>query len=292
MKISSRLCALAVAVASCGLFAADKPAVQSPPAGAIQDVCFVADFDKTPQRYMMILPEGFQADRPHDLLVALHGHGSDRRQFATDKRPECQAARDVAARHKMVFVSPDYRAPTSWMNAAAEADVAQIIADLKKQYRVGKVFLTGGSMGGLGCLAFAARRPELVDGVASMNGTANLLEYDNATFLPAIAKSYGGTKAQIPAQWKARSAEYWPERLTMPVGLTTGGKDTAVPPDSVIRLAGVLKQLNRPVLLIHRETGGHNTNLQDATAILEFVIEKARKPSAGTPVSGAEDHEP
>ena len=38
-----------------------------------------------------------------------------------------------------------------------------------------------------------------------------------------------------------------------------------------------------PVLLIHRETGGHSTNLQDATAILEFVIEKARKASAGAP---------
>ena len=275
MMKACRLCILAVLMASSTLCAADKPAGPTGPGPAIRDVSFVADFDKSPQRYMMTLPEDFQADRPHDLLVALHGHGSDRRQFVMDKRPECQAARDVAARHKMIFVSPDYRAPASWMNAAAEADVAQIIADLKKQYRLGKVFLTGGSMGGLGCLAFAARRPQLVDGVAAMNGTANLLEYANATFLPAIARSYGGTKAEIPAEWKARSAEYWPERLTMPVGLTTGGKDAAVPPDSVIRLAGVLKQLNRPVLLIHRETGGHSTDLQDATAILEFVIEKA-----------------
>lgn len=275
MMTSWRLGMLAVLAASCELAAADKPAVQ--------DVCFTAEFDKTQQRYMMILPAGFQADRTHDLLVALHGHGSDRRQFASDKRSECQAARDVAAKRGMIFVSPDYRAPASWMNAAAEADVAQIIADLKKQYRVGKVFLTGGSMGGLGCLAFAARRPELVDGVASMNGTANLLEYDNPTFLPAIARSYGGTKVQIPAEWKARSAEYWPERLTMAVGLTTGGKDTAVTPDSVIRLAGVLKKLGRPVLLIRRETGGHSTNLEDATAILEFVIEKAK--ASGGPSS-------
>ena len=134
-------------------------------------------------------------------------------------------------------------------------------------------------MGGVGCLAFAVRRPQLVDGVASMNGSANLLEYANQTFLPAIAKSYGGTKTEIPLEWKARSAEYWPERLTMPVALAAGGRDTVVPPESVVRLAGVLKQLNRPVLLVYRETGGHSTTVEDATAILEFVIRKAKEPA-------------
>jgi len=150
----------------------------------------------------------------------------------------------------MLFVSPDYRKTTSWMGPKAEADLVQIIDELKARFRIGKVILCGGSMGGSSALTFAAMHPERIDGVASMNGTANHLEYEN--FQDAIAESFGGTKAKIPQEYKKRSAEYWPERLTMPVGISVGGKDDVVPPGSVIRLAGILKKLQPNVLLIIR----------------------------------------
>ena len=44
------------------------------------------------------------------------------------------------------------------------------------------------------------------------------LDFDN--FQDAIAESFGGRKSEIPLEYKNRSAEYWPERLTMPVGIT------------------------------------------------------------------------
>ncbi|MCU0786528.1 MAG: alpha/beta fold hydrolase [Verrucomicrobia bacterium] len=243
----------------------------------IADVAFTAVCDGTEQRYVLMLPAGFKADQPHDLLVALHGHGSDRWQFARDPRDECRAARDVAAAHDMIYVSPDYRAKTSWMGPKAEADVVQIIGELKRAHRIGRVFLCGGSMGGTASLTFAALHPELVDGVAAMNGTANLVEFAN--FQDAIATSFGGSKTEIPDEYKKRSSEFWPEHFTMPVGITAGGKDTIVPPQSVVRLADQLKTSGRDVLLIHHEEGGHSTKYDDAKAILEFVIQKARKQS-------------
>ena len=240
---------------------------------AIHDVTFTSTADGTPQNYVLVVPPAFDPSLPHDVLIALHGHGSDRWQFVKNPRDECRAARDVASRHAMLFVSPDYRASTSWMGPAAEADVVQIIADIKQQHRVGRVFICGGSMGGSACLTFAALHPELVDGVMSMNGTANFLEYNN--FLDAIQASFGGTKAEKPLEYKQRSAEYWPERLTMPVAITASGKDTAVPPESVLRLATVLRALERRVLVIHRPDAGHETNYDDAVAALEFVIREA-----------------
>lgn len=128
-------------------------------------------------------------------------------------------------------------------------------------------------MGGSSSLTFAALHPELVDAVASMNGTANHLEYEN--FQDAIAESFGGKKSQIPKEYKKRSAEYWPERLTMPIGITVGNKDDVVPPESAIRLAGILKKLQPNVLLIARPDGGHSTTYADAKAILEFAITKS-----------------
>jgi pimeloyl-ACP methyl ester carboxylesterase len=245
-------------------------AAQAQESLTFQDVSFTATCDGTRQFYVVGLPPGFKAGQARDVLIALHGHGSDRWQYVRDPRDECRATRDVAVRHRMIFVSPDYRARTSWMGPKAEADLVQIIADLKRQYRVGRIIVSGGSMGGSSALTFAALHPELVDGVVSINGTANHLEYEN--FQDAIRDSFGGTKIEIPAEYKKRSAEYWPERLTMPIAITAGGKDKSVPPDSVMRLGGILKKLNKPVLLIYRETGGHSTSYEDTTRALEFAI--------------------
>lgn len=238
----------------------------------VEDVVFKAISDGTEQRYVRIVPARFDRTAVTPVLIALHGHGSDRWQFVKDQRGECRAARDAAARHGFLFVSPDYRAKTSWMGPAATADVQQILRDLRQQFRVGKVIICGGSMGGTSAIAFAAMHPDLVDGVVSLNGTANLLEYGQ--FTEAITASYGGSKADKPDVYRERSAELFPERLTMPTAFTTGGKDLLVPPDSTLRLVRLLEARQAPVQLIHRPDGGHATNYEDSLAAFEFVIDR------------------
>lgn len=239
----------------------------------VQDVSFKARCDGSEQRYVLLRSRDFAVNAPHDVLIALHGHGADRWQFVRDKRDECRAARDVAAEHDMLYVSPDYRAATSWMGPAAESDLVQVIAELKQTYRVSRVFVCGASMGGASSLAFAVLHPDLIDGVAAMNGTANFLEYEN--FQAAIQKSFGGSKAEIPLEYQKRSAEFWPERLTMPVGLALSGQDTAVPPQSCLRLAEALQAGGGKVLLIYRKDRGHSTAYADGKAMLEFVLKNA-----------------
>lgn len=243
-----------------------------------RDLAFTADFDGSSQHYVVLEPEGFQPSAPVSILIALHGHGSDRWQFIRDPRDECKAARDCAAKHHMVFVSPDYRARTSWMGPAAEADMVQILRDLRKHYKVQKILLSGGSMGGTGALTFAALHPELIDGVVCLNGTANLVEYDQ--FQDAITASFGGTKSAKPAEYRKRSAELNASGLTMPIACTTGGQDKLVPPQSVARLISQLQKQNRPAHLIHRPQGGHDTTYADAMQAFEWVMGRmeTRKP--------------
>lgn len=243
-----------------------------------EDAAFTAASDGTQQRYILIYPEDFDPATPRNMLIALHGHGADRMQFATSPIDEARAARDVAARHGMLFVSPDYRAATSWMGPAAEGDMVQMIAELKKRFAIDRTFVCGASMGGASSLTFAALHPELVDGVASMNGLANHFDYER--FQAEISASFGGGKADVPEEYKRRSAEYWPERLTMPVAIAVGGKDDGVPPDSVLRLASVLQRLQPNVLVVNRPETGHTTSYEDAVAIVEFVVQKAAKKKA------------
>lgn len=237
------------------------------------DVPFKASIDGTEQRYVELLPEDFDPMMARDVVIALHGHGSDRWQFIKDNRGECKGVRDAAAKYGLIVVSPDYRAKTSWMGPKAEADVVQIIAEVKKRHHVNRVFIAGGSMGGTGALTFAALHPELIAGVCSLNGTANLIEYDK--FQDAISASYGGSKTDVPEEYKKRSAEFWPDKFTMPIALTTGGKDTIVPPQSVARLAGKLKEAKRKVLSLHREAGGHSTNYEDTMTAMDFMLRES-----------------
>jgi len=240
-----------------------------------RDVTFRAACDGTEQRYVLMLPNDFEPQTVHHVLLALHGHGSDRWQFSAGTSPTGKAARDIASQRNFVLILPDYRAKTSWMGPKAEADVCQIIAEVKTQFRVGKVFLCGGSMGGSSALTFTAIHPELIDGVAAVNGTANHLEYEK--FQDAIGPSFSGTKREIPQEYIKRSAEYWPERFTMPVGITASGKDIVVPPASVMRLAKILEQLDRRVLAIYREDMAHASKPEDIRRVLDFIIDQATR---------------
>ncbi|HIE96613.1 MAG TPA: alpha/beta fold hydrolase [Planctomycetes bacterium] len=253
------------------LFAGSVSAAdETPRAAIVVDRTFIADHDGTEQKYVVMRPQEFSPDQPVSILIALHGHGSDRWQFVRQTRGECRATRDVAVANGMWLVSPDYRAKTSWMGPAAEADVLQIIRTLKQQFNVSRVIICGGSMGGTGALTFSALHPDVIDGVVSLNGTANLVDYDR--FQDAIAASYGGSKAQVPEEYRNRSAEFFPEKVSMPLAATTGGQDNVVPPESVLRLIDNIRKHNSNVLSIHRPTGGHSTNYADTKKALEFVI--------------------
>lgn len=240
-----------------------------------EDVAFKARYDGSEQRYIRLLPEDFSAEAPHDLLVALHGHGSDRWQFVNDGRDECRAARDFASCKSMVYISPDYRDGTSWMGAAAESDVRQIIGEIRAEFNIQRVFVCGGSMGGTSSLTFAGLNSSMVDGVVAMNPAARPL--DCTQFTDAIAAGYGGTPEEIPGEYEMRAAENRSEFFTMPVAITVSGKDTTVPPRSARRLARRLSGNGKKCLLIDRPELGHFTDYADAMDAFNYVYENSKK---------------
>ncbi len=237
------------------------------------DQSFTSEVDQTLQRYVELRPLKWDSKGPVDVLIALHGHGSDRWQYIRESRGECRGVREVASENGMLFISPDYRASTSWMGPAAEADLSQLIAILRKKYHVRHLYLAGGSMGGTSALIFAAIHPEEIAGVLAENATANMMEYDG--FQDAVAASYGGSKKEKPEEYRRRSAELHADQLTMPIAFTLGGKDRVVPPDSVRRLVGSLQRKNASrILLIDDPQGGHATNLEDTIKAMRFLVQK------------------
>lgn len=239
------------------------------------DVTFLADLDQTEQSYVVRLPNGFDPGREYDIVVVLHGLGGDRFDIIVGQNC-ARALRDVADERNLIVVSPDYRARDSWMSPAAEADLLQILRDVKKEYKVKRTFWNGTSMGGTSVLAFAVLHPELVDGVMSNIGQANFLEFKN--FRDNIERVFGGNKQEAFDVYKSRSAEYYPERLTMPLALYVGMHDEAVPPHSVLRLNDVLKEMGKTdLLMMVNPDVGHLQTYEDTKRGLEFIIDAAKK---------------
>jgi dipeptidyl aminopeptidase/acylaminoacyl peptidase len=238
-----------------------------------EELTFTSKHDGAIEKYIQRLPPNFNAAQPHDVLIALHGHGATRTQYSDDPRGECRGARDVAAKHGLIFISPDYRG-ASWMGPAAEADMAQLIGELKQRHNIRKVFITGASMGGTAALIFTALHPQLVAGVASLNGIANLTDYQTnyAGIYDAIVKAYGGAATEVPAEYRKRSPLFFPEKFTMPVAIVVSGNDTIVPAASTIQLAEAIQKINQRVLFIYRPNAGHATNYEDTVAAIEFVV--------------------
>ncbi|MFZ2655336.1 MAG: alpha/beta fold hydrolase [Victivallales bacterium] len=256
------------------LFTIDAlPAQQQIKAGEPKDISFKSNFDGSEQKYVQIIPAEFKKGKG-DLMIALHGHGSDRWQYIKDGRGECKGARDVAAKHKMIYVSPDYRG-NSWMGPAAEADIVQIIEEFKKTYDVKRIFLVGGSMGGTSVMTFATLHPDLVSAVSSQNGLADHIEFNS--FQDAISLSFGGSKAEKADEYRKRSSEFHADKLKMPISITVSKNDNVVPPDSIIRLGEQLKKTNRNVMLLVNEKNGHATSYDDTVKAIEFIIESVAK---------------
>ncbi len=239
-------------------------------------VNFQSNADGTTQRYVELLPKDYKPGETLNLMVALHGSGGDGWEYFQHPAAACRATRDVAAKRRLILVGPDYRGAPSWMGPKADEDVAQIIRELKSRYKIGKVIVVGGSMGGAAALTFTALHPDLVDGVVSQCGLANLAE--PCMHRVTIARSFGGTPAEKPEEYKRRSAEFAADKFTMPVAIWTGGKDNSVPPASAIRFAAVLKAKHPDrVLHIHRANSGHSPDYEDTLAAYEFVLSAVLK---------------
>lgn len=219
-------------------------------------------------------------DRP--CYVNIHGHGSagDQLWVRADIRPNLEAA----VSEGLTVISPNLRG-NAWMSPAAAEDMVQIINTERPKHPWTKTFFVAGSMGGTSSLVFAALRPEHVDGVVALGAATDIARYEAWCRSPdspaatitirnqianAIAHAYGD------ADKTAHSASGNAEKLTMPIVLIHGEKDTLIPVEEARHLATKLKHKHN---FTYREIpgGNHDSPLDlwnEAITLLKGMLQK------------------
>jgi len=243
---------------------------------------FLSEFDGSDQRFII---EYLVGRRTGPLVFYLHGGLAHAEQGFCDGYDGCFGnLRLEVMRRRGVYVSPEYRG-NSWMNASAEADIAQLIRQIKAEFGLERVVLMGASMGGTAALIYASHRPQSVHGVVALCPAADMKalwtdlsarrEPMFQTLTRSIEAAYSGTPDEAPDEYSYRSALDQAASLRMPVVIRHGGSDGLLPVWHSRLLVAALRRQGTPVLYDEIPDGEHDspTRRTPWRDYLDFVLQ-------------------
>ncbi len=139
---------------------------------------------------------------------------------------------------------------TSYMSPAATADMTGLLDYARAQLGCNNFVLLGGSGGASSAMAYAVIHPEKISGVVAMGMCDILARLDFArrsanSVLQNLAKcvfdAYGATPEEQPKPYLDRSVLAHVDRLSMPVVLTMGEKDSLIPVAETRKIASAMR---------------------------------------------------
>ncbi|MCX5661977.1 MAG: prolyl oligopeptidase family serine peptidase [Planctomycetota bacterium] len=251
---------------------------------------FVSELDGTRDYSLVISPASDgKTESGGDVAVYLHGHGGLPEQLFS--HPCLVGLPALAAQAGITLVAPNLRG-NAWMGPAAEADLVQLAAEIRRTLRPRRLLLTGASMGGTSVLIFEGLHPTLFDGYLAYCGAADMREYvafcRATTAIPvlqqiadAIAQSYGGSPDDRPEVYRERSAVERAGAFERPTIFVHGGNDAIIPVGSARRLAQRLA--GRPgIQYLEDADGSHDSIITPAIFMrhMQTLFAAAVKPAA------------
>jgi predicted esterase len=144
---------------------------------------YLSKADQTLQPYRVLIPTQYDGSKPMPLLVALHGMGGDENGMFDGYH---EALKVEAQRVGFIVACPKGREPTSMYRGTAEQDVMDVIAEVRRDYKVdpSRIYLMGHSMGGYGTWSVAMDHPELFAAIGPISGGGNAAGMEKIKSIP------------------------------------------------------------------------------------------------------------
>jgi predicted esterase len=144
---------------------------------------YLSKADQTFQPYRIFIPTQYDGSKPTALLVALHGMGGDENSMFDGYQ---EALKVEAQRVGFIVACPKGRESASMYRGAAEQDVMDVIAEVRRDYKVdpSRIYLMGHSMGGYGTWSVAMDHPELFAALGPISGGGNAAGMEKIKTIP------------------------------------------------------------------------------------------------------------
>ncbi|HZE99076.1 MAG TPA: prolyl oligopeptidase family serine peptidase [Planctomycetota bacterium] len=157
------------------------------------------DVNGTAIKYVVFVPKGYSADKPHPTILFLHGSGEQ----GDDGKKQAEvglgnAIRKAEDKWNYIVVFPQKpKARGGWMDY--EKLILDIMEKTKKEYKVDEkcYYITGLSMGGMATWALTCKYPDMWAAAAPICGRGNPAEAGKIKDLP-IWNFHGDKDNAVP----------------------------------------------------------------------------------------------
>lgn len=155
--------------------------------------------DGTLQPYRIYVPSSYDGSKPYPLIIALHGMGGDENSYFD--LYQNGAFKVEAERRGYIVACPKGRRPASMYVGDAEQDVIDVIAEVRRAYKIDpdRIYMTGHSMGGFGTWSIAMNHPDLFAAIAPIAGGGNPAGMSKIAHIPQLVV-HGEDDRTVPVE--------------------------------------------------------------------------------------------
>jgi len=202
-----------------------------------------------------------------NTVVYMHGSFSHADQIYTrDDVRQFWLTRIIEGNHPLLSVN---LRDTTYMSPATSEDLTALLDYCSTYLNCKNYVLLGGSGGASSAMSYAVMHSEKLYGVIAMGMCDIFARLDFArksdiTVLNKLAnvvfESYGGALEEVPELYAERSVLKHSDKLTMPVVLAIGEKDTSVPVEETRKIAELMKD-RRNFTYVEIPGGDHDSSM-------------------------------
>uniref|UniRef100_A0A0A6YVN5 LC-Est1C n=2 Tax=uncultured organism TaxID=155900 RepID=A0A0A6YVN5_9ZZZZ len=149
--------------------------------------------------YRLYVPTTYDGTKAFPLVIALHGMGGDENSYFDSYQ---RGAFMIEAENRGYIVAcPKGRQPASMYVGPAERDVMDVIAEVRRDYKIDpdRIYMTGHSMGGYGTWSIAMNHPDVFAALAPVAGGGNPLGMANIAHIPQLVV-HGDNDKTVPVE--------------------------------------------------------------------------------------------
>nr|AIT56387.1 esterase LC-Est1 [uncultured bacterium] len=160
---------------------------------------YLSQVDNTLQPYRLYVPTTYDGTKAFPLVIALHGMGGDENSYFDSYQ---RGAFMIEAENRGYIVAcPKGRQPASMYVGPAERDVMDVIAEVRRDYKIDpdRIYMTGHSMGGYGTWSIAMNHPDVFAALAPVAGGGNPLGMANIAHIPQLVV-HGDNDKTVPVE--------------------------------------------------------------------------------------------